>query len=171
MLPDLLRPDLRVVFVGTSVSTRSATAGHYYSNSTNKFWQLLAATELAGSEQIGPELDVTLPALGIGFTDLVKTRAASSDSLLVDHDYDVPGFLARIENAAPLVIAFNGGRAADRVSRFLGVGRSEEGPAAWQVGPSRVYRLPSSSAAASIGTDRKLAAWRAFGEWVRKEVR
>jgi hypothetical protein len=37
MVSDLLRPGLRVVFVGTSVSKRSAAAGHYCSNPTNKF--------------------------------------------------------------------------------------------------------------------------------------
>jgi TDG/mug DNA glycosylase family protein len=170
MLPDLLRPGLRVVFVGTSVSKRSAAAGHYYSNPTNKFWQLLAATGLPGGRPVGAPLDVTLPDIGIGLTDLVKARAASSDSALAADDYDVPGFLARLDTAAPKVVAFNGGKAADRVSRSLGYGPSAEGPADWRIGESLVYRLPSSSASASISTARKMAAWRAFGDWVRRET-
>src|SRR4051794_23614074 len=95
MLPDLLRPGLRVVFVGTSVSTRSAAAGHYYSNPTNKFWQLLAATGLPAGSPVGAPLDATLPDIGLGLTDLVKRRAASSDALLQGGDYDVPRFLSR----------------------------------------------------------------------------
>lgn len=46
MLADLLAPDLRVVFVGTSASATSATRGHYYAMSTNRFWELLDATGL-----------------------------------------------------------------------------------------------------------------------------
>jgi TDG/mug DNA glycosylase family protein len=170
MLPDLLRPGLLVVFVGTSVSTQSPAAGHYYSNPTNKFWQLLAATSLAAGRPVGAPLDSTLPGMGIGLTDLVKGRSVSSDSLLTDRDYDVSGFLARIDEAAPNVIAFNGGKAADQVSRFLGFGSSSDGLAGWCIGRSMVYRLPSSSAAASIGTERKMSAWRAFGAWVQNQT-
>jgi double-stranded uracil-DNA glycosylase len=170
VLPDLLRPGLLVVFVGTSVSRRSAAADHYYSHRTNKFWQLLAATGLAGDHRVGAHLDRTLPTIGIGLTDLVKKRAASSDSALITSDYDVRGFLARIEDAGPRVVAFNGQTAADKVSRFLGHGASVDGAATWQIGRSRVYRLPSSSGSASIGTARKIAAWKEFGDWVRRDA-
>jgi TDG/mug DNA glycosylase family protein len=168
MLPDLLRPGLRVVFVGTSVSTRSAAAGHYYSHPTNKFWQLLAHTGLPEGRSVGAPLDTTLPDMGIGLTDLDKNRAASSDALLAGSDYDVPGFLARIEVAAPIVVAFNGGNAADQVAKHLVQRKSTEGPADWKIGESLVYRLPSSSAAASINGDVKIEAWREFGSWVGK---
>ena len=170
MLPDLLRPGLRVVFVGTSASTRSAAAGHYYSNQANKFWQLLAAKGLPEGRPVGAPLDETLPDMGLGLTDLVKRRAASSDALLQRSDYDVPAFLARMEAAAPKIVAFNGGRAADEVARYLDYGKSAEGPADWQIGSSLVYRLPSSSGAAAIGTAMKMAAWRKFGAWAREHT-
>ncbi len=159
-----------MVFVGTAASTRSAAAGHYYSNPTNKFWELLAATGLAEGRPLGAPLDTTLPDMGLGLTDLVKRRAASSDALLNNADYDVPGFLARIEAATPTVVAFNGGKAADQVARYLGHGKSVEGPANWLICESHVYRLPSSSAAASIGTAQKVAAWREFGAWARQRM-
>jgi TDG/mug DNA glycosylase family protein len=72
MLPDLLRPGLRVVIVGTSVSTRSAAAQHYYSEPRNKFWQLLAATGLLEGRPVGAPLDSTPLEMGIGLTDLAK---------------------------------------------------------------------------------------------------
>jgi len=170
MLPDLLRPGLRVVFVGTSVSTRSAAAGRYYANPTNKFWQLLAATGPAEGRPVSAPLDTTLPQMGLGLTDLVKTRASSSDALLKGSDYDVPAFLSRIEAAAPKVVAFNGGKAADQVARYLGHGRTADGPADWRIGNALVYRLPSSPAAAAIGTGPKMAVWREFGAWVRQHL-
>jgi G:T/U-mismatch repair DNA glycosylase len=63
MLPDLLRPGLRDVFVGTSVSTRSAAAGHYYSHPTNKFWQLLAHTGLPEGRPMGAPLDTAAASI------------------------------------------------------------------------------------------------------------
>ena len=40
-LPDQLRPDLHLVFVGTAASTRSAALGHYYAHPGNRFWRAI----------------------------------------------------------------------------------------------------------------------------------
>src|SRR5207248_473457 len=40
-LPDQLRPNLRLVFVGTAASTRSAELGHYYAHPGNRFWHAI----------------------------------------------------------------------------------------------------------------------------------
>ena len=40
-LPDLLQPDLDVVFVGTAAGRRSADVGHYYVGAGNRFWSTL----------------------------------------------------------------------------------------------------------------------------------
>ncbi|SCB54749.1 Uracil DNA glycosylase superfamily protein [Bradyrhizobium shewense] len=40
-LPDQLRPNLRLVFVGTAASTRSAELGHYYAHPGNRFWRAI----------------------------------------------------------------------------------------------------------------------------------
>jgi hypothetical protein len=44
----------------------------------------------------------------VGLTDLVPTRAASSDARLKPGDYEVPSFVTKIEAFAPIVVAFNG---------------------------------------------------------------
>ena len=41
VLPDVLAPDLRVVFVGTAAGARSAAVGHYYAGPGNRFWHTL----------------------------------------------------------------------------------------------------------------------------------
>jgi TDG/mug DNA glycosylase family protein len=120
MLPDYLRAGLSVVFVGTSVSTTSAERGHYYSNPTNKFWPLLGATELLGEAVLGPEDDARINDFGIGLTDIVKVRAESSDARLEEEDFDIAGFVAKVEQHRPLVIAFNGGMATKAVARHQG---------------------------------------------------
>jgi TDG/mug DNA glycosylase family protein len=169
VLPDYLRAGLGVVFAGTSVSTTSAARGHYYSNPTNKFWSLLGATGLLGDIVLGPEDDVRINDFRIGLTDIVKARAESSDSRLETADFDVASFVAKVEDHRPLVIAFNGGLAAKAVARHLG--RSVPSAAAdWQIAGAQVYRLPSSSGAAAIGTDTKVQAWQAFGAWLRADI-
>ena len=167
MLPDLLRPGLAVVFVGTSKSTTSVTSGHYYANPTNMFWNLLQATGLTGGVWLGPSRDREVLSHSVGLTDLVPRRAASSDALLRDGDFDVEGFVEKIEHFAPQVIAFNGERASAKVARFLGEAPPAEGAASWSVAGARAYRLPSSSSAhAKGGYAAKRAKWEAFGAWL-----
>ena len=45
-LPDVLRPDLDVVFVGTAAGRRSAAVGAYYAHPGNRFWKTLHSTGL-----------------------------------------------------------------------------------------------------------------------------
>jgi G:T/U-mismatch repair DNA glycosylase len=39
ILPDVLQPDLKVVFCGTAAGTQSAQAGAYYAGRGNYFWE------------------------------------------------------------------------------------------------------------------------------------
>lgn len=169
MLPDLLRPGLWVVFVGTSVGMRSAQAGHYYANPTNRFWDLIKAAELTDDAGITAERDAELLDHAIGITDLVKTRVASSDRLLEASDYDVAGFLGRVEDNRPTILAFNGREPARQVARHQGQPLPAEGPFPWSVAGVLAYRLPSSSGAnARRPAAGKLEAWRQFGRWARE---
>jgi hypothetical protein len=114
--------------------------------------------------------DEEITNYGIGLTDLVKGRAASRDDLLQPSDYDVPGFIDRIERVRPLAVAFNGGEAARRVARHLKVPVVLDGPTEWSVGGAVAYVLPSSSAMnTSITFAAKRERWRTFGVWVRTQ--
>jgi double-stranded uracil-DNA glycosylase len=164
VLPDILQSSLRAVFVGTSVATTSAQRRHYYSGRGNRFWQLLFEAGLTGNRPLTPDEDRRLPEFGLGLTDLVKGRAASSDGLLRATDYDVPAFVERIRTANPKVVAFNGKEAARRVARSLhGLKTVELGEAQWTVSSSRVFVLPSSSGSSSDPTHFSPRATKA--EW------
>lgn len=146
VLPDYLRPDLDVIVCGTAVGTTSARRGHYYAGPGNEFWQLLHQGRLT-SEELTPEEDRRVLDFGIGLTDLAKRVVASSDRHL-DGEFDVAGFVARIEAYRPHVIAFHGKKAAAAVSRYLRQGRRVHlGLQRWQIGDSRVFVLPSASGA------------------------
>lgn len=172
VLPDYLRKGLAVVFVGSSVATASAARGHYYAGPGNKFWELLWESGLTGDRILSPEQDSWVLRYGVGLTDLVKGVAASSDSLLKSGDYDVVGFLAKIEKFAPQVVAFNGKEAALRVCRHFGSPEPSLGLSALRLGESKLFVLPSSSGA---NADRRNLApkasktewWRELGEFVR----
>lgn len=109
---------------------------------------------------------------GIGLTDVVKSVAASSDSLLKSTDYEVAAFSAKIEACASRVVAFNGKEAARRVFRHLKAPEPTLGRSDVIFGPSRVFVLPSRSGA---NADRRNLApksskaewWRELGEFVR----
>jgi TDG/mug DNA glycosylase family protein len=148
VLPDILSPNLDVVFVGTSVATASAAQGHYYSGPGNQFWQLLSDAGLVADRRLRPADDHALPTYGVGLTDLVKHRASSSDSNLTRSDFDVSGLVARITQAAPRFVAFNGLTAAAVTGRALRRGKPPLGLAPWKIAASAVFVLPSSSAAA-----------------------
>jgi TDG/mug DNA glycosylase family protein len=103
----------------------------------------------------------------VGPTDLVPSRAAASDALLKARDYDVAAFVEKVERFAPKIVAFNGEKAATKVARHLKHAPLLEGPAPLTIGPSLVYRLPSSSSSnATGGYAAKRAKWVEFGEWV-----
>jgi len=108
---------------------------------------LLVASGLTDGELLDPEQDNDLPRFGIGLTDLVKGRAASSDSMLASSDHDVSGFVNRIRTYEPSVVAFNGSTVARVVSKSLRRGVAHLGRATWTIGASAVFTVPSSSAA------------------------
>lgn len=76
-LPDQLRPSLRLVFVGTAASTRSAAVGHYYAHPGNRFWRAIHEAGIT-PRRYRPDEFGGLIELGIGFTDLSKSGASTN---------------------------------------------------------------------------------------------
>ncbi len=76
--PPILGPDLRILFVGINPSLRSAEVGHHFARPGNRFWTTLHAAGIT-PRRLAPEEDATLPALGVGVTNIAArpTRAAA----------------------------------------------------------------------------------------------
>jgi G:T/U-mismatch repair DNA glycosylase len=107
---------------------------------------------------------------GLGLTDVVKERAASSNRRLRPSDYNVADFISRVERARPAILAFLDGDAIRAVAREIGVGPSRPsiGPVPWAIAAAKLYRLPSPSGTNThMNGAEKASAWEAFGEWVR----
>lgn len=115
-LPDLLRPGLRLVFVGLNPGERSARAGHYYAHPGNAFWAALRTSGLVPAA-VGPHDDRLLPARhGIGFTDLVKrVETDSARVTAAERRAAVPGLLGRLRYARPEIVCFTAAAPFDAV--------------------------------------------------------
>jgi TDG/mug DNA glycosylase family protein len=160
-LPDQLRANLRLVFVGTAASTRSAAVGHYYAHPGNRFWRALHEAGIT-PRRYRPDEFAALLELGIGFTDLSKT-GAGMDHEIARGSFDVAGFRAKIKRHRPKTIAFTSKKAA---SLFYGRPTSAVvlGRQARMNGFPDVFVLPSPSGAAS--GHWTLQPWRELAQWI-----
>src|SRR5918997_1694043 len=78
-LPDVLAPDLVVVFCGINPGFRSAAAGHHFANPRNDFWRLLADAGFT-PRLLDPSEQLELPRYGCGVTNAApRTTRGSGD--------------------------------------------------------------------------------------------
>lgn len=158
VLPDVLAPDLAIVFCGSAVGAVSARRAAYYAGPGNAFWPTLAAVGLT-PWRLAPEAYASITRHGLGLTDLAKTVAGSDRILASDH-FDRDGLRRKILRYRPRILAFTGKRAArEFVGRLVDYGLLAE-----TVGTTMLFVLPSPSGAArrywDEGPWRGLAALR-----------
>jgi TDG/mug DNA glycosylase family protein len=79
-IPDLLGPDLRVLFSGINPSLYSAATGHHFARPGNRFWPALHRSGFTPA-QLHPSDQGKLPALGLGITNVVARATARADEL------------------------------------------------------------------------------------------
>lgn len=155
-LPLLLRPGLRLVFVGYNPGIESARRGHYYAFRGNVFWRQLNASGLIPRE-VGPEDDAALMDLaGIGFTDLCLRATVRAGELTAD---ELREGAARLHGELlahePGLVVFNGRGIYEVFARTaLGVARRdlagrEYGPQPERLGGAVPWVIPNSSGLAS----------------------
>jgi TDG/mug DNA glycosylase family protein len=104
-LPDLLRPGLKLVFVGINPSTYSVQRGHYFARTTSRFWPAFSRSRLSqevrqalGRDALGPEDDARLLDFGIGFTDVVKVPSSNASKIKpADYAHWAPRLLERLD--------------------------------------------------------------------------
>ncbi len=164
-LPDYLQPGLKVVFVGFNPGERSARIGHYYAGRGNQFWNFLYESGLV-EEKLRPEDDHRILDFRVGLTDVVKRWSRSSSSLrAADYRKGIPRLIAKLRQARPRAVAFNGKVAYEKVIGrpvVLGLQRKKlEG--------ARVFVLPSTSGRnGSLTRDAKLAYFQRLQQWVKR---
>jgi TDG/mug DNA glycosylase family protein len=158
VLPDVLRPGLKIVFCGTAAGRVSAASGAYYAHPQNKFWRALFAVGLT-PRLVKPEDYAELPQWGLGLTDIAKHVSGMDRELppgaLGDDAF--AALAAKISEVQPALLAFTSLNAGRRcLGRAAGFGDSGD-----RIGATRVWLLPSPSPTAGWNWDeswwRKLA--------------
>src|SRR5215207_3636032 len=162
ILPDVLEPNLKVVFCGTAAGTASAKAGAYYAKSTNKFWKTLHSVGLT-PERIAPADFRMVTQYGIGFTDLAQ-EVTGADHVIAQEEFDLQGFTQRILKYQPRVVAFTSKRGASEYFKKP-TGKIEYGFQPETIGETRVFVLTSPSGAANTSWDE--APWQELADYLK----
>ena len=141
-VPDVLRPDLDVLFCGINPALWSAAVGHHFARPGNRFWKAL---HLGGftPRQLEPDEEAELLRLGLGITNLVERASAGAAELGA-------GEL----RAGAARLAAEAAATRPRVVAVLGVGayrtafarpRAAVGPLPEPIGGSPAWLLPNPS--------------------------
>lgn len=142
VLPDVLAPDLDIVFCGTAAGAASAAKRAYYAGPGNAFWPTLFEAGIV-PVALRPHEFARCTEWRLGFTDLAK-HVFGSDGVLEKDHFDVPRLRRLIAAYRPRIVAFTSKRAA---AAFVGRG-VDYGLLAETAGYSRLFVLPSPSGAA-----------------------
>ena len=160
-VPDVLAPDLRIVFVGINPGRVSAAARAHFANPRNDFWRLLHAALLT-SRLYEPSEQFSLLEEGIGVTNAAYRTTPGSGDL---RRADFAGSAERLELIArelrPRWLAFVGKEAY----RGAFGTRSELGLQRELLGTTKLFVLPSTSPAnAAVPWDERLRWFRQLAE-------
>jgi TDG/mug DNA glycosylase family protein len=79
-LPDVLAPDLRVVFCGINPGLYSAAVAHHFARPGNRFWPALHAAGFT-DRLFSPFEDHDLPRIGYGLTNIASRATARAEEL------------------------------------------------------------------------------------------
>ncbi len=82
-LPDVVAPDLDVLFCGINPSLMSAERGHHFARPGNRFWPALHLAGLT-PRRLSPEEDGELPRYGLGVTNLADRPTRTAAELTPD---------------------------------------------------------------------------------------
>jgi TDG/mug DNA glycosylase family protein len=107
-VPDIIAPDLRVLFCGINPSLYSAVVGHHFARPGNRFWRTLHAAGFT-ERLYTPDEDEALLELGYGITNVVDRATATADQLAPD-ELIVGGqqLAAKVQRYRPQVLAVLG---------------------------------------------------------------
>ena len=146
-VPDLLAPNLRLVFCGTALGYESARRKAYYANPGNFFWRTLHEIGLTPT-RFQPEEYPRLLSLGLGLTDLCKT-SYGNDADLPDDAFDREALRGKLEQYQPAILAFTSKTGA---AHFLNkpTGKLAYGFQPETIGNTRIAVLPSPSGQARV---------------------
>jgi double-stranded uracil-DNA glycosylase len=156
LVPDLLAPQLKLVFCGTAPSRASVAAAAYYAKPGNRFWPALHAVGIT-PHRYSPRDYPRLLTLGIGLTDLCKIHSGV-DADLPEDAFDLEAFKKKMQHYQPHMIAFTSKNAAQSyLQKAVAYGEQSE-----KLGNARLFVLTSPSGLATRFFDIEI--WHALAD-------
>lgn len=153
-VPDIIRPDLKLLFVGINPGLYTAWAGYHFAHPGNRFWPALYHSGLT-PRLLRPDENSTLLDLGYGITNMVARPTVRADELT--REELVAGgqqLVALAEEFRPRWIAILG------VTSFrvaFHQPKATIGPQEIKIGPSNVWLLTNPSGLNAHFTPARLA--------------
>jgi TDG/mug DNA glycosylase family protein len=141
-LPDVIAPDLKVLFCGINPGLYSAAVGHHFARPGNRFWPVLHRAGFT-PRILTPDENRLLLRHGYGLTDIVSRATARADELSREELVAGRKRLARkVRRFGPRWVAILG-IGAYRAA-FLQP-HAEVGPQSGRLGGARLWVLPNPS--------------------------
>jgi TDG/mug DNA glycosylase family protein len=142
VIPDAIRPGLRVLFVGINPGLYSGATGFHFARPGNRFWPTLHGAGFT-PRQLAPDETEAILGLGLGITNLVS-RTTATAAELGDEELrqGAERLRATVDRYEPRVVAMLG---VDAFRRAFGRPKAVIGPQPDGLGSSRLWILPNPS--------------------------
>ena len=107
-IPDHLKENLDLLFVGFNPSVRSSETGHHFANPNNRFWKILYESHITPRKFSAAE-DHQLLDLGFGMTNIVARPTKAADEITKE-EYKAgrEELIRKITSYKPKIICFVG---------------------------------------------------------------
>jgi|SRR5215831_4131981 len=107
-LPDVIAPNLRVLFCGINPGLYTAAVGHHFARPGNRFWPALHQSGFTG-RLLSPFAERELLQSGIGISNVVPFATAAAAELTKE-DFNAGGrrLAAKVKRYRPRVVAILG---------------------------------------------------------------
>lgn len=141
-MPDVIAPNLRVLFVGINPGLYTAAIGHHFGRPGNRFWPVLHAAGFT-PRLFSPYEEQELLALGLGISNVVARATATADELTGDEMRAGGSILTeKVLRFTPRWVALLGVGAYRQAFARL---KAAIGPQAEELGDARLWVLPNPS--------------------------
>lgn len=142
VLPDLIRPGLRVLFCGINPGLLSAATGHHFARPGNRFWPALHRSGFT-PRQLRPDEQTELLQYGAGITNMVDRASARADELTrAELEAGGQALMEKVLRFSPdwlAVVGITAYRAG------FGERKAVMGPQPRKIGRTQIWILPNPS--------------------------
>ena len=141
-LPDVIAPNLKVLFCGINPGLYTAAVGHHFARPGNRFWPALHQSGFT-SRLVSPFDERELLALGVGISNLVP-HATASAAELTSEDYVAGGrvLAKKIKRYTPRIVAILG---VGAYRKAFACPKATVGEQPQRIHSARVWVLPNPS--------------------------